>query len=80
MTTFLNLSDVQLLQRLHRMAAAHDAELVEEQAFGAWSVRFMRYNALGDPDLKRGVTVVSANGPDQRTARETLLYMVDDAS
>jgi hypothetical protein len=77
---YLNLSDEQLLGRLHRMAATHEAELVEEHTSGAWNVRFMRYNALGDPDAKGGVKVMSANGPDQRTARETLLYMVDNAT
>jgi hypothetical protein len=80
MTTYLKLSDEELLERLHRRAAAHEAELVEEQTSGAWNVRLMRYNALGDADTKGGVKVMSANGPDPRTARETLLYMVENAS
>ena len=44
-------TDEELLERLHQAAAAHEAELVEQQASGVWEVRFMRYNALSDQTL-----------------------------
>ena len=78
MSPYPNLSDEQLVERLRSMASAREAELVEVEEAEEWSVSFMRYGAPGDPEPERGVSLLRAEGPELRTAREALLYMAEN--
>ena len=75
-----NLSDEELIDRLSSQAAARDAGLVEEQEAGKWHVAFMRFKDPGNPEPERGgaSTILKAESPDLRDAREALLYQAEN--
>lgn len=73
-----NLSDEQLVERLRYIATAYEAELVQEQKSSDWYVHFMKYDVPSDPERERGVSVLGADSPDLRTARERLLHLAEN--